>query len=123
MNAETITTRIYAKADAELKAKIEAAIGVFKTTLRDAGVSTYDMRPQIHRNFLRSTDTKELPYATMPELLAMEFDQLFRFMPEAAFAVAYAKNRTAAIDAYMRRIEELGARCDQLEQEINEVRQ
>ena len=122
-NPETITTRIHDKADAELKQKIEAAVATFKTTLRDAGVSTYEMRPKIHRNFLRSTTSAELPFNAMPELIAMEFEQLAHNFLEAAFAVSFIGNRTRAVDAYMKRIEDLASKCEELQSQIDEVRQ
>lgn len=121
MSAETITTRLHAKADADLRVKIETALKNFRQELADAGVSIAYMRPKIHRNFLCGVDSKELPYAAFPELIAMQFDQLVRSLPEAAFAVGCENNRTRAVDDYMRRIEELAEKCEELEQQISEV--
>ena len=120
---ETITSRLHAKADKELEKKIKAAITAFQRALLDVGVNTYYMKPSLHRSFLYDLGGNRIPVDSIPERIVVDFDQLIKVLPESAFAIGFESNRIREVTDFMKRVDELGARCDELQQQIDGVTQ
>lgn len=122
---ETITSRIHARSDAQLKAKIARAISDFKSAMTDCGANLYYVGVPIHRNFVRGHACVITPddYKHLPEQVSIEAERMFDRLDESAFEVAKDKARTLAVDAYMARVEELAANVEELQTEVANIRQ
>jgi len=121
MNAESITSRLHAESDAQLKTGIKDAIDVFKRTLAGLGVSWHGILVPLHKSFVY--DEQRYQVKDTPETLLVSLDNVLLRAPEPFFASACEGNRTRAVRVYMEKIERLSAQVGELQQQVEEVRQ
>lgn len=118
MDAATLTSRIHAKADKELVEKTSEAFDQFGSALIGLGVYPVNVRFTVHKNCLMDLGTDDPKRETHVQ---MDLNRILECARRRVVEVAMDANRTKAVDAYMRRIEELSEQMQELQVDMQEL--